>query len=246
MWGWDVAAAETSGEDEAVDALVEGVFTVGGATVGVAYATNEVTGGAFGANVGVDVASFVPTLADLGVGVDFGASVASDLAADDADSSDYDNADGLAAGQTGWGVGLKGSYTVADFPAMADLGVSYYGSTEVDETGLTASPNTVIGIDGGVMLFEMVELYGAVALDFTDYEDLGTSATNPEGLSGGEVGTKIMVGSATFDIGYYFVNEDFDGWYSGGDVESFAAGAAATDDDGNAVGHAFFNTSFSF
>jgi hypothetical protein len=129
---------------------------------------------------------------------------------------------------------------------MLDLGVSYYGSTEVDEAPtVTASPNTVIGIDGGVMLFDMVELYGGAALDYTDYEDLGT-ATNLDGLAGGEFGTNIMVGNATFTIGYYFVNEDFSGQYATGSIESFADGNAATDEDGNAIGHAFFNTAWSY
>ena len=262
-WNWDVGADADGGErdddadglddgssDDVIDVVTGIAVELPGIVGTIAYSTNKVSGGALGFGVGADVAELAG-LSAMGLGLDFAANLGLNLA----EGEDYgdaglgeDDIDALGPEAVRWSVGVGADYAVSESTTV-DFGVSYIGQVEDDEIGLEGL--TVIGVDAGVALAGgLVEVYGGVALDFTDYEALNDPADpasareNVDGLSSGEVGAIFAFGDFSISTGYYFVGDTvgFDG-----SIESFVGGADATDkDNGDPVGHAFLNFGIEF
>jgi len=193
-WGWDNA----QGEDDVPDILMEASTAISGFNVAASYATNRTTGGTFGATTKVALADLLPAIAASGLTVDLGGSVAHNFSEQD----DYDDSGvawtSIAPEQTLWGASLKAGI------AGADVGVSYKGGAEDDENG--AFGFAVVGVDAGYQIVEDLGVYGGLAFDFTDYEEVDASTENVDGLAGGEVGASLDIGSSNFKAGYWYTD----------------------------------------
>ena len=223
-WAWDT--------DQGADDIPEMLFEVSSAPVSgvqaaVAYSTNRTAGGTIGVSSSFAVTELVPTMASSGLGLDVGANFAYNLSASDDYAESGVEDDFIAPEQAVWGASAKVTYL------GADLGVSYLGGAEDDENA--AAGFVVIGVDAGYQLIEDLGVYGGVALDFTDYEAVGTRE-NIEGVAGGEFGVSWDVGGLNFKTGY---------WFSDGYAEG-AIDALGEDDTGdmNPDGGMFFRFSY--
>ncbi len=193
-WGWDAG----QGEDDILDLMVEASTGFNGIYASATYATNRTEGGAIGFSSKFVLAELVPTLNESGLSLDLGASVAYNVADQEAYDASTQGVSSIRPEQTVWGVSAKAGYL------GADLGVSYKGGVEDDENA--AYGWALVGIDAGYQVTNDLGVYAGIALDFTDYEAVDATMENIDGLAGGEVGASLNIGATNFKTGYWFTD----------------------------------------
>lgn len=205
-WGWDAG----HGNDDIPDLMVEASTGFNGIYVSATYATNRTEGGAIGFSSKIVLGELVPALNETGLSFDLGASVAHNVADQDAYDASTQGVSSIRPEQTVWGMSARAGYL------GADLGVSYKGGVEDDENA--AFGWALIGLDAGYRITNDLGVFAGIALDFTDYEAVDPTMENIDGVAGGEVGTSLDIGATNFKTGYWFT----DG-YGAGSLDALGA-----------------------